>query len=99
MEPTLQRLGLSSLHETLLKHHVVTTDDLSLLCKEDMISIGISLGQRNRVLKWQREYKHQEQQCNGPTSSPGKPTYSLDTALMSRPISTDFLGLYDFSKG
>ena len=38
----------------LTNQNVETIEDLSLMSKDDMKSLGLSLGHRNRIIKWQQ---------------------------------------------
>ncbi len=58
----LQRLGLDRHAEALATESIVDASDLALLSKEDCRELGLSLGERNRVLHWA---KHRQQQRGG----------------------------------
>ena len=100
--------GRSSRHlPRLAKHNVETIDDLNSLTKDDMKTIGLSLGHRNRILKWQlRLTKSDGNQATGEPGglsprgvSPGEGTrtlaYTVDTRLKGVKIGKNFLSLYE----
>ena len=84
-----------------------TIDDLNSLTKDDMNTIGLSLGHRNRILKWQlRLTKSDGNQATGEPGglsprgvSPDEGTrtlaYTVDTRLKGVKIGKNFLSLYE----
>jgi hypothetical protein len=76
----LQRLGLLRHADALASESIVGPSDLALLSKQDCQELGLSLGERNRVLHWaERRY-----QQSGGAAALSEPPHDAAAALAAR---------------